>query len=54
MQCSEAVAQRPGWDSLSAVSNGAVFELDSDLAGRWGPRTAELVREIAVALESVS
>jgi iron complex transport system substrate-binding protein len=50
----ESVGTRPGWDSLSAVANSAVFELDTDIAGRWGPRTDELVRQIAKALESLN
>ena len=44
------VAERPGWDSLSAVADGRVVELDSDIAGRWGPRTVALVEAIAGAL----
>ena len=45
-----SVAARPGWDSLSAVAGGRVVELDSDIAGRWGPRTVTLVEAIAAAL----
>lgn len=50
----DTVAARPGWDTLTAVQTGAVFELDGDIAGRWGPRTVDLVEEIATAIESVS
>lgn len=48
------VAARPGWQTLGAVQQGAVFELDGDVAGRWGPRTVDLVEEIAAAIEAVS
>ncbi len=44
------VAQRPGWDELTAVQEGRVVELDSDISGRWGPRTVELVRQVADAI----
>jgi iron complex transport system substrate-binding protein len=34
----ESVAGRPGWGNLSAVKNGKVFPIDSDLVLRPGPR----------------
>ncbi len=50
----EAVAARPGWSVLTAVQNGAVFPLDGDLAGRWGPRLVDLMESILdAALETV-
>jgi iron complex transport system substrate-binding protein len=48
------VAARPGWETLAAVQGGAVFELDGDIAGRWGPRTVELVEAIAAAIAAAS
>ncbi len=50
----ESVGARPGWDSLTAVQNGAVFELDGDIAGRWGPRTVDLVEAIVAAMEAAA
>lgn len=50
----ETVSGRPGWDTLTAVQTGAVFELDGDIAGRWGPRTVDLVKDIVAAVESAS
>jgi iron complex transport system substrate-binding protein len=50
----ETVSGRPGWDTLTAVQTGAVFELDGDVASRWGPRTVDLVEEIVAAIEAVS
>ncbi len=49
-ESAETVAARPGWDQLTAVQEGRVVELDSDIAGRWGPRTVELVRQIGQAI----
>jgi iron complex transport system substrate-binding protein len=34
----ESIAQRAGWDKLSAVKNGAVYTFDDNLASRPGPR----------------
>jgi len=50
----ESIGARPGWDTLTAVRRGAVFELDGDIAGRWGPRTVDLVEDIVTAINSVS
>lgn len=44
------VSQRPGWDAMAAVRNGAIVELDSDIASRWGPRIVDLADSIAKAL----
>jgi iron complex transport system substrate-binding protein len=54
--CGETAATfgaRPGFDELSAVENGAVVELDDDIASRWGPRTADLLETIVDALENL-
>jgi iron complex transport system substrate-binding protein len=50
-QDSETIAQRPGWDVLSAVRDGAITELDDDVASRWGPRVVDLFEAIAVAVD---
>jgi hypothetical protein len=39
----ETIAARPGWDSIAAVETGAMYELDDDLASRWGPRTRRVL-----------
>lgn len=46
----ETVAARPGWDVLTAVTNGGVVELDDDIASRWGPR---VVDHLAIIVEEV-
>lgn len=50
-QTAETVAERPGWDQLTAVRNGAVVELDDDIASRWGPRVVDLLRTVVDAVE---
>ncbi len=49
-ESSETVAARPGWSVMTAVKDGDVAELDSDVASRWGPRIVEFAQSIADAL----
>lgn len=46
----EAIAARPGWDSLSAVANERIIEVDADIASRWGPRIVEFMEAIAASV----
>ncbi len=49
-ETAETVAARSGWEVMTAVRNGAVIELDSDVASRWGPRITEFARAVADAV----
>lgn len=56
-ESAEAVAERPGWDAMTAVREGNIVELDSDIVSRWGPRIvgfAESVSDALVAYTSES
>jgi len=46
----EQVAARPGWDTLTAVKDGAVRPIDDVVVTRPGPRLAEGIRALAVAI----
>lgn len=48
----DVVAGRPGWASISAVTNGAVVELRDHMVQRWGPRVVELVEAAAGGVAS--
>lgn len=50
-ESAETVATRPGWDVLTAVTEGNIVELDSDVASRWGPRIVDFAQSIANALQ---
>lgn len=50
----DTVSNRPGWSEIQAVQAGNVVALDPDIAGRWGPRTLDLVRQIAAAIEEIA
>jgi iron complex transport system substrate-binding protein len=46
----EAVGQRPGWDVLSAVKSGDVRPIDDVIVTRPGPRLADGIRALALAI----
>ena len=48
----ESVADRAGWDELTAVREGNVHVVDEDLASRWGPRVVDFMREVAEILSN--
>ena len=48
----DTIEARPGWNTIRAVVDGNVVELDGDVAGRWGPRTIELMATVYRAVES--
>ena len=52
-QTAAAVAARPGWETMTAVSEGRVIELDDDVASRPGPRIPQLLAQAAAAVELV-
>jgi iron complex transport system substrate-binding protein len=43
----ESIAQRPGWENLSAVKNGQVLPFNDDLVSRPGPRLVDALEELA-------
>lgn len=46
------IAARPGWDTMAAVQNGLIIDLDDDIASRWGPRVVELLHTVVKATAS--
>ena len=46
----ETVSDRPGWDNVSAVRNGAVTVIDDDVSSRWGPRLDEFFQAVSDAI----
>lgn len=49
-QTAATVAERPGWDTMTAVAAGQIIELNDDIASRWGPRIALLVEDVVAAI----
>ena len=52
-QTAETVAARPGWDQLSAVTNGSVIEMNDDIASRWGPRIVDFLQVAGEAVNAL-
>jgi iron complex transport system substrate-binding protein len=50
----QAVAARPGFDAITAVTSGRVILVDSDLVTRAGPRAIDGLEELAAALHPVA
>jgi len=46
----ESIAQRPGWENLSAIKNGQVVPFNDDLVSRPGPRLVDALEELAKLL----
>jgi iron complex transport system substrate-binding protein len=46
----ESIAQRPGWENLTAVKNGKVMPFNDDLVSRPGPRLVDALEELAKLL----
>jgi iron complex transport system substrate-binding protein len=53
-ESAETVARRPGWDRIAAVQDGAVVELDDDVASRWGPRVVDFLRAVVETLQRLA
>jgi iron complex transport system substrate-binding protein len=53
-QSAATVAARPGWETLQAVVEGRVVELDDAVASRWGPRIVDLLEIVAGAVAGVT
>lgn len=49
----EKIADRPGWDDLTAVRTGQLHEIDKDISSRWGPRIVDFVRAIGDVVADV-
>ncbi len=49
----ETVAARPGWSDLAAVRTGAVFEVDADIASRWGPRIVDFLEAVSADITTL-
>lgn len=43
----DEVKERPGWDTISAVQNNKVFQVDGDAIARGGPRVVDSIEELA-------
>ncbi len=45
-QTAETVSARPGWSTMTAVANQHIFDVDPDIASRWGPRVVDFMEQV--------
>ncbi|MDQ3176769.1 MAG: ABC transporter substrate-binding protein [Actinomycetota bacterium] len=50
----KTVAARGGWKQISAVREGLVFEMNDDLASRWGPRIVDYAAQVRAAVDKAA
>ncbi len=50
----DTVSARPGWDAITAVQNGNVFEMDDNIASRWGPRVVDYLADVSAAIQQAA
>jgi iron complex transport system substrate-binding protein len=43
----DAVKARPGWDTTNAVQNDRIYQIDSDIIERAGPRVVDAIEQLA-------
>ena len=43
----DAVKSRPGWDTTNAVQNNRLYQIDSNIIERAGPRIADAIEQLA-------
>ncbi|MGI8947305.1 MAG: ABC transporter substrate-binding protein [Ornithinimicrobium sp.] len=48
------VADRPGWQDITAVREGNIVTVDADIASRWGPRMPQFIDAAAQALSTAA
>lgn len=53
-QTPEVVAERPGWETMTAVQEGNLIEVDPDLSSRWGPRLVEFAQLVVDAVRDAA
>jgi iron complex transport system substrate-binding protein len=49
----QQVAARDGWADVTAVSEGRIVALDTDMASRWGPRIVDLMATVVDAISQI-
>jgi iron complex transport system substrate-binding protein len=49
-----SVSTRPGWSSITAVTNGHLLSLPDDIPSRWGPRLVNFYQFVAASLIGVN
>ena len=48
------LAARPGWSEITAVKNGNIVTVNTDIASRWGPRLPQFIEAVTQAVATIS
>jgi len=48
------LAARPGWSEITAVKNGNIVTVNTDIASRWGPRLPQFIEAVTQAVAIIS
>jgi iron complex transport system substrate-binding protein len=51
---SDELAARPGWSEITAVKNGTIVTVNTDIASRWGPRLPQFIEAVTRAVAAIS
>ncbi len=46
----ESIAEREGWENMTAVSQNKIFSIDDNLLSRYGPRVVDGLEELAALI----
>ncbi len=46
----DEISSRPGWDVITAVSEGSIYSMDDNLLSRYGPRIVDGLEDLAALL----
>ncbi len=50
----DEVADRPGWDTITAVQDGNLIEVDASISSRWGPRIVQFAETVRDAVDDAA
>ena len=50
----DELAARPGWSEITAVKNGNIVTVNTDIASRWGPRLPQFIEVVTQAVATIS
>ncbi len=49
----DTIKDRPGWETINALQNDRIYDIDSDLLARPGPRIAETIETLAALFHPI-
>ncbi len=50
----DELAARPGWSEITAVKNGNIVTVNTDISSRWGPRLPQFIEAVTQAVATIS